>query len=602
MKLPAHIEQIKKQGNFVLQEGAQHLREVQRFSRDEGLAVIAPRSRASSSAALASILVFLYVLFVAYDQVGLRAVVFAIAAYVIFSVLIWIGRAIREHWHSLLSHVRESGGRLDGSYFLWVFLVLLPSLTPIYVLAILFQKSDGPHHVLVTGVAAITAVLATVLLLRTKRFSSPPTLGLIWAWAFFGWLSYSLGDPLITWVLQAPLEATVQASDRRAPLPPSAGPKVAVALSGGGYRAAVLHAGVLSELNSRGFQVSHISSVSGGSIIGAHYAMGLEPKRFVDALVEGRLNLYRPLGSALNAIRLVFPLQIPLTEVRLFPWYDFDRSDVQSRVLESALFRHMTLDDLEKQRTEKRPRLQICATDLVSGYAVGISADGILLRGIPQPRFQREDGLLEHVDHAIRETRPNEWGKQQISRLVTASGAFPGAFSPLPFQLSEFDKLPARHVSLSDGGLTDNSGVRLLLERHFRSVRNSDDSWHIKHLVVSDGSQPLVAAAAGSSLIEELPRSVDIVYAGSGWRQLGDDVDAEKDLKMFFLRPQASNDCSNLTEDQVETFAKISTLENQFDAETAETIFEAGRALVACNEALNSLAAQSSAAVTKGDD
>ena len=48
--------------------------------------------------------------------------------------------------------------------------------------------------------------------------------------------------------------------------------QVAVALSGGGYRASALHAGVLFALEEAGVSIDYLSTVSGGSIVGAAFA------------------------------------------------------------------------------------------------------------------------------------------------------------------------------------------------------------------------------------------------------------------------------------------------------------------------------------------
>jgi len=69
------------------------------------------------------------------------------------------------------------------------------------------------------------------------------------------------------------------------------GLRIGLALSGGGYRAAVFHSGVLQALESYGIRVSHLSTVSGGSIIGAYYAVGGEPARFVEAVAKDYFNL-----------------------------------------------------------------------------------------------------------------------------------------------------------------------------------------------------------------------------------------------------------------------------------------------------------------------
>jgi predicted acylesterase/phospholipase RssA len=51
--------------------------------------------------------------------------------------------------------------------------------------------------------------------------------------------------------------------------------KIGLALSGGGHRAALYHLGVVRFLRDAGVlpQVTHITSVSGGSIFAAHLAL-----------------------------------------------------------------------------------------------------------------------------------------------------------------------------------------------------------------------------------------------------------------------------------------------------------------------------------------
>ena len=66
----------------------------------------------------------------------------------------------------------------------------------------------------------------------------------------------------------------MQAARRRAPRR-----RVGLALSGGGARAIAFHLGCLRALHDRGIleQVEVISTVSGGSVIGAMYAYGDQP-------------------------------------------------------------------------------------------------------------------------------------------------------------------------------------------------------------------------------------------------------------------------------------------------------------------------------------
>ena len=64
-------------------------------------------------------------------------------------------------------------------------------------------------------------------------------------------------------------------------LPHVESPAISLTLSGGGYRAALFHAGVLSELRDARVRIQALTSVSGGSIIGAYYSRGGEPEQFV---------------------------------------------------------------------------------------------------------------------------------------------------------------------------------------------------------------------------------------------------------------------------------------------------------------------------------
>lgn len=61
--------------------------------------------------------------------------------------------------------------------------------------------------------------------------------------------------------------------------------KVAVTLSGGGYRAAAFHAGVLRALEGK-IPIDYLSTNSGGSIIGSYYALGHTPDEFLERLED----------------------------------------------------------------------------------------------------------------------------------------------------------------------------------------------------------------------------------------------------------------------------------------------------------------------------
>ena len=91
--------------------------------------------------------------------------------------------------------------------------------------------------------------------------------------------------------------------------------KLGLALSGGGFRASLYHLGLVRFLRDAGLlsQVSHITAVSGGSIIAAHLALHWDryngsPNEF-DAAASELLAFVRL--DVRNRILRRFPLNLP---------------------------------------------------------------------------------------------------------------------------------------------------------------------------------------------------------------------------------------------------------------------------------------------------
>ncbi len=70
---------------------------------------------------------------------------------------------------------------------------------------------------------------------------------------------------------------------------PLEGNRLGLSLSGGGYRSALFHAGVLEAFLKLNIPIQAISSVSGGAIIGSFYARGGNPEDFLNAMKDTRL-------------------------------------------------------------------------------------------------------------------------------------------------------------------------------------------------------------------------------------------------------------------------------------------------------------------------
>ena len=180
-------------------------------------------------------------------------------------------------------------------------------------------------------------------------------------------------------------------------------PLILVAFSGGGSRAAALGWVVLRELRKYSYiaasgasrplidDIAVISSVSGGSVIAAHFA--LEGPQGLDNFEPEFLaqDNTRALGAeALSPLRLITGAS---------------RSDLVEELFDRQLFGHKTFAALNQPG---KPYLILNATDMASGEVFGFTP-------------QRFDDICSDLD------------TQAISTGVAASAAVPVAFTPVSF-------------------------------------------------------------------------------------------------------------------------------------------------------------------------
>lgn len=297
---------------------------------------------------------------------------------------------------------------------------------------------------------------------------------------------------------------------------------IGLALSGGGYRAALMHAGVLAAAEYYGVRVSHVSSVSGGSIIGAFYAAGGSPQAFLETMVKGGLDLKRELFHLQNLHKLIFR-----------------RSRVQEELLDKMFFRGMTLDQLSKGES---PKIILCTTDLYSGIGVGVGPTFAINRWLPEAWDKRLYSnyparpsffTAEHVEYL-----PGFAATQRVAKIVAASGAFPLAFDAVPVTLRHYvyDTKVEDPYLLSDGGIFDNTGLDILLEAHRESgdavpPRRSYeggawrmlDGWSLDYVISSDASAPFESKRELGAL-SEFARAIDVIHKNSGAQNVNADV------------------------------------------------------------------------------
>jgi predicted acylesterase/phospholipase RssA len=215
---------------------------------------------------------------------------------------------------------------------------------------------------------------------------------------------------------------------------------VAVALSGGGYRAALSHAGVLAALDDQCVPIRILSTVSGGSIIGAAYVLGVPPREFARRLARR-------------------PPALPDDLLSIFNLLD-GATQKYVRHFQRVFFGDHTIGDLPKW-----------------------------------PKFLINVTNVDASPELAREVITNNWAPREADTLriadaVAASASFPGFFGPIKLLWTnpEIDGGRLSAHFFVDGGVVENWGLEGL--RQFVS-RLPADQWDLDHpsiLIVSDAS------------------------------------------------------------------------------------------------------------------
>ena len=250
--------------------------------------------------------------------------------------------------------------------------------------------------------------------------------------------------------------------------------KIGLALSGGGSRAIAFHLGCLRALDELGIleRVKVISTVSGGSVIGALLAANSDPFPAFEERVRRHLSsgfvrptigkafttteglraffcasILIPTNTIINLIAFVASCLLILappgqrakwrveklhSPIRRFA----SRTTILERVFDDAVFGGARLRDLPADG----PLLVVNASDLRTGSAFYFT--------------QKQSGSWRYGELANQDIT--------LAHAVTASAAFP-AFLPaldevLPFNKADGTRREER-VTLTDGGVYDNLGL-----------------------------------------------------------------------------------------------------------------------------------------------
>lgn len=289
--------------------------------------------------------------------------------------------------------------------------------------------------------------------------------------------------------------------------------RVGLALSGGGFRASLFHLGVLARLAEMDVlrSVEVLSTVSGGSIVGAHYYLELRHhlNTHADAQItrEDYVEIVRRVQKrflkgiqhnlrtrALTNLGCNFKMLFP----RLFGHSTYSRSHRIGELYESFLYSQV--DDEHRgdsprrmrslriqpagvpnpeefkpkffnwRRRAKVPVLLLNTTSLNSGHNWHFTASWM---GEPPGLTGSEVDANSRYRRLYYEQAPTpELRDYLLGHAVAASACVPGLFEPLAIA----GLYPGRTVRLVDGGVHDNQGVEGLLDEACNFILCSDAS------------------------------------------------------------------------------------------------------------------------------
>lgn len=287
--------------------------------------------------------------------------------------------------------------------------------------------------------------------------------------------------------------------------------KVGLALSGGGFRASLFHLGVLARLAEMDVlrSVEVLSTVSGGSIVGAHYYLEVQKllqsradaeitrddyvalvRRVKEAFCAGvqrnmRMRTLTSLGASLKmAFSRRYTRSNRLGELYEAHFYDgVDRRPPgRGRPMHELLIAPAGEPAPFKprlhnwRRRTKVPVLLLNATSLNSGHNWQFTGRWM---GEPPDTFDAGVDMNDRYRRLWYEQAPDERLRHwPLGHAVAASACVPGLFEPLVLE----GLYPGRTVRLVDGGVHDNQGAEGLLSEGCTLILCSDASGQMDDL------------------------------------------------------------------------------------------------------------------------
>jgi predicted acylesterase/phospholipase RssA len=250
-------------------------------------------------------------------------------------------------------------------------------------------------------------------------------------------------------------------------------PRIALCFSGGGYRAAAFHLGVLAYLHRIELlpQVEILSTVSGGTLAGLAYAHSLKKKKSFEEFYQG----FREFLATVNLVQLSFA-KVGRKSGAALGFQDLITSIAD--VYDEKLFSGDRFGVFWQKPSIHLQEIIFNATEFKTGIDF---------------RFQKSRNDRARMGNGNVNISLEVAQKIRLADIAAASSCFPGGFEPLAFPYDfrwPKDVVPQtlaqrfiKPLPLMDGGVYDNQGIDAALLAMKRSTKE------IGLLIISDTDQ-----------------------------------------------------------------------------------------------------------------
>ncbi len=316
---------------------------------------------------------------------------------------------------------------------------------------------------------------------------------------------------------------------------------VGLALSGGGFRASFFHLGVLARLAEMDAlrTVAAISTVSGGSIVGAHYYLEvqnlLQTKADSEITREDYIEIVRRvLKNFLAGVQTNIKMQTfaslkdnwdfispkkgysrshrlgEFYESMLYQKIGENNTNSELRSMPELLIKPEGVEDAKSfkpnfcnwERHAKVPALILNSTSLNSGHNWQFTAN---FMGEPPGHILGEIDINRRYRRVYYDHAPtDELKKYRLGYAVAASACVPGMFEPITIT----DLYEKRTVRLVDGGVHDNQGIAGLLSEGCTRILCSDACGQMED-VLQPSDTPTGVLLRATSILQDRVREAE---------------------------------------------------------------------------------------------